>query len=155
MWAPPSQPFHYWPDLTLESLSGWEFDFSGLMTQLEDRRQAEGLAFYQDHDDTSNALNRLFVELRGAQEEWARGGDNNVLLFDPTYNTNRYLFKLCQVCTVCPSGKTVILAWCVLEKEGKNDFEWAFRCIAQTFKVAPAVKLPATKIGTARHESSS
>ena len=140
----PSAPLPPWNYKTVvhhcaPGRSGWEFDFSGLMTQLEDRRQAEGLAFYQDHDDTSNALNRLFVELRGAQEEWARGGDNNVLLFDPTYNTNRYLFKLCQVCTVCPSGKTVILAWCVLEKEGKNDFEWAFRCIAQTFKVAPAV----------------
>ena len=116
-----------------------DFDFSGLLTSLEARRESSGLRYFLDHDPMTNRISRILVEQDGAAMEWARGGAHNVLLFDPTHGTNRYRWQLCLLTTVSTSGKTVILAWCVLQHAGVNDFEWAFLCFASCVHVPPAI----------------
>ena len=116
-----------------------DLDFSGLMDQLGRQREEDGLAFFHDYAPATNRVNRLFVELRGGKEDWARGGKDNVLLFDPTHGTNVYRWKLCLFTSVCDRGCTIIVAWSVLETEGINDFEWAFRCFADVFRIPPSV----------------
>ena len=67
------------------------------------------------------------------------GYKSNVLLFDPTHGTNRWGFKLCCFVTVATTGRTSILAICLLKEEKRILFEWAFRCFAKAFKVAPGL----------------
>ena len=82
---------------------------------------------------------RIFWEPRDAKSEWARSGVNNILLFDPTASTNRYAFKLCCFVTISTTGKTIVLAVCLIRGEDQESFEWCFRCFAKYFRVPPRV----------------
>ena len=82
-------------------------------------------------------MDRCFIQLDGSTEEWALGGSENVLLFDPTHGTNRHRLKLAAFVTVAPSGQTVILAICLLEHEDEVTFEWLFNCFQRVFRVPP------------------
>ena len=75
----------------------------------------EGLERFVDYDGSTDRMTRLFVELPDAQAEWARGGADNVILIDPTFGTNVYRFKLCLITTLSASGKTVILAYVLID----------------------------------------
>jgi hypothetical protein len=108
-----------------------------VVSYLEQRGQ-EGLQHYMTVDETGR-LSRLFVEMEGACDEYALGGDDNVVLFDPTHGTSRYALKLCCFTTVSSAGQTIILAVAFLEKEDVFCFEWAFRCLMDVFKVSPPV----------------
>ena len=116
-----------------------EMDLTGLMALLQKRKDEERLEYSHDYDEATHTINRLWVELRGGRDDWARGGSDNALLFDPTHGTNVYKFKLCLFCTVSDNGKTVILAWAALESEGRLDFEWAFQSFARVFPTPPRV----------------
>ena len=87
--------------------------------------------------DANGCLDRCFIQLDGSIEEWALGGSENVLLFDPTHGTNRHRLKLAAFVTVAPSGQTVILAICLLEHEDEITFEWLFLCFQRVFRVPP------------------
>ena len=87
--------------------------------------------------DANGSLDRCFIQLDGSIEEWALGGSENVLLFDPTHGTNRHRLKLAAFVTVAPSGQTVILAICLLEHEDEITFEWLFNCFQRVFRVPP------------------
>ena len=114
-----------------------KLDSAKLIELLAARRDDQNLKFFAQHD--SNKLVRVFVQLDVALSDWARGGVNNVLLFDPTWGTNCYGLKLCCFTTVIGTGQTVILAMAILDSESEKNFEWAFRCFAEAFLVAPAV----------------
>ena len=79
----------------------------------------------------------LFFELPGAKATWAKGGDTNVLLFDPTHGTNRYKMKLCSFTTVGENSATECLAVALLLSESTDMFVWAFRCFTEVFRVPP------------------
>ena len=111
-------------------------DASNLLQLLEERQRADGLAFFA-RNSSSGALSQVFVELAHGFEDWAVGGTENVLLFDPTWGTNRAGFKLCCFTTVSSTGQTVILAFCLLMEETHIMFEWAFRCFAEVFRTPP------------------
>lgn len=76
-----------------------------MVSYLEQRGQ-EGLQHYMTVDETGR-LSRLFVEMEGACDEYALGGDDNVVLFDPTHGTSRYALKLCCFTTVSSAGQTI------------------------------------------------
>ena len=66
------------------------------------RQKTEGVSSFVRTTSTPQGelmLDRVFVELEDGMAEWARGGDANVILFDPTYNTNKFGFKLCPFVT--------------------------------------------------------
>ena len=100
-------------------------------------QKEDGHEFYLTVD-ASGRMDRCFVQLDGSLEEWALGGTQNVLLFDPTHGTNKYGLKLAAFVTVAPTGQTVILAICLFVHEDEDTFEWCFRSFARVFRVAPA-----------------
>ena len=106
-----------------------------LMEALEDRARS-GLKYFVRTDD-ADVVNRVFVEVDGGLKTWARGGKDNVLLFDTTWGTNRQGFKLGCFITIASTGQTEVVALALLASETKDMFEWAFRCFAKVFKVAP------------------
>ena len=99
-------------------------------------QRLDGLEFFVNVD-AEGCLDRCFIQLDGSIEEWALGGSENVLLFDPTHGTNRHRLKLAAFVTVAPSGQTVILAICLLEHEDEITFEWLFLCFQRVFRVPP------------------
>jgi hypothetical protein len=111
-------------------------DASNLLQLLEERQREQGLACFA-RNNSSGVLSQVFVELAHAFEDWAVGGTENVLLFDPTWGTNRSGFKLCCFTTVSPTGQTVILAFALLLEETHMMFSWAFQCFAEVFRTPP------------------
>ena len=115
-----------------------EIDFTGLMEMLDARKTSTGLQRYLHFAPETGRMDRVWVEMPGAREEWASGGETNVVLFDPTHGANRYRWKLCFFSTLCrKTGKTIILAYALLEHEGKADFLWSFRCLHDALGVPP------------------
>jgi hypothetical protein len=113
-----------------------QYDAAGLAQLLQKRSEEKGLK-YKFTTDQAGFTTKVFAQLEGSTEEWARALDHNVVLFDPTHGTNRYGMKLCCFTTVGPTGQTVILAFALIKFEDKADIEWAFRCFAETFKTPP------------------
>ena len=111
---------------------------SGIFESLQRRREASGLQFFVGVEPDGDVVDRVFIETVGGFQTWARGGNSNVVLFDPTWGTNREGFKLCLFVTVGSTGATECIALCLLRSETIDHFEWAFRCFAQVFKIAPA-----------------
>ena len=116
-----------------------DVDFDGLMEQLSDRKANRGLPFFLDHNPQTLRVNRMYVALAGGVEEWSVGGEDNVLLFDPTWGTNLYRWKLCMIATVAATGETVLIAYALLEEETMLGFEWVFGCVSSHLVVPPKV----------------
>ena len=112
-------------------------DATGFAEELLKRKEEYGLG-HAVKTDQSGTISGVVVEMDGAFADWAQGGDDNVLLFDPTHGTNRYGLKLCCFTTVNSSGMTKILAFALLRHEGIDDIEWAFRQFQTIFKKEPA-----------------
>ena len=114
-----------------------ELDATHLIEELETRNKERGLEYMARTEGDRLAL--VFWECEDAMDDWAQGGESNVLLFDPTCNTNKYGLKLACFTTVASTGQTVILACCLVRSENEASFEWAFRCFSDTFRVKPAI----------------
>jgi hypothetical protein len=112
-------------------------DASGLLDFLQERRDTGYQCFVRA--DGEGCLDRIFFELEDALTDYAVGGADNVLLFDPTHGTNKYGLKLALFVTVAATGASVALAVCVFAHEDEETFEWCFRCAACTFRRPPAV----------------
>ena len=112
-----------------------EVDFDGLIESLKAREKTEGLRYYMDHDPQTFRMSRLYVEIKGADRDWAVGGNDNSALFDPTWGANVYRWKLCMIATLSKTGETVIAAYALLEEESVLAFEWVFRCMHETLVV--------------------
>ena len=123
-----------------QSVRERDYDATGLVEFLAERESNLGMKNYVKTDQSGH-INRVFVQLDNSKEEYAAGGEHNVVMFDPTAGTNRYGLKLCCFTTVGSSGQTVILAFALLKYEDEAQIEWAFRCFADTFRVAPATLL--------------
>ena len=115
-----------------------EWDFSEMALFLLGRERNDGLKCFINNNK-QREVNRIWFELEGAFEEWAVAGKDNVLLFDPTYQTNRHGMKLACFVSISPDGASVILAACVLNYERAEDIQWAFECFHEVFKKAPNV----------------
>ena len=113
-----------------------EFDMSNFVEYLAQRQRRLGCVYKMQCKATGEP-ERIFVQLDDSFKEWAATEDN-VLLFDPTWGTNRYGMKLCCFTTVSSTGQTVILAFAVLSTEGRDDILWAFRCFSDIFIAAPS-----------------
>ena len=87
-------------------------DASGLLDFLQERRDTGYQCFVRA--DGEGCLDRIFFELEDALTDYAVGGADNVLLFDPTHGTNKYGLKLALFVTVAATGASVALAVCVL-----------------------------------------
>ena len=92
--------------------------------------------------DANNHITRTFVELQGAREIWgssrAKFKVSNVLLFDPTFGTNKFGLKLSMFITVDGEGNSFVLAYVVHESEDEADIEWALKCFVEVFKTKPS-----------------
>ena len=129
-------------DTFVRDRSDNSWDLCEAIELLAKRKTEEGLAYYAKtipHADGGVIVSYLFAEIEGAMAEWARGGNFNVLLFDPTHNTNKMGLKLCPFVTVGPTGQTVILALALINNEDFDHILWAFQRFHETFKVAPFV----------------
>ena len=118
------------------SVGNRDFDAVGLVELLQQRATELGMMYFAQTDE-SGFVKRVFAQLDDSISEWARTGEANIVLFDPTHGTNRYGMKLCCFTTVGPTGQTVILAIALISYEDTNDIEWALRCFAKVFKTAP------------------
>ncbi len=83
-------------------------------------------------------LSRCFFELEHGVDEWARGGDLNVLFLDGTFSTNRAGLTLVAFTTVSSTGQTVVLAIGLLRSQSALCYEWLYRRFHDVFKVKPA-----------------
>ena len=119
-------------------------DLTGMIEFLHDRERNEGIKSVVKtvgHAGGVLTVRRVFVELDHAMAEYARGGDSNVVLFDPTWGTNRSGLKLAMFVTIGSSGQSVVLAFVLIKYEDQFDIEWAFRCFHWAFKRRPEVLL--------------
>jgi len=64
---------------------------------------------------------------------------SNMVIYDTTFATNRYGFKLGLFVTVDAHLRTIILAQSLLLHETKDDFVWAFNAFKKYFKIPPTV----------------
>lgn len=116
-------------------------DASGFINMLQERNEQTGLSFFFDTDET-NAVNRAFVEAKGARDIWGTdrpdSGIRNVLLFDPTFGTNAYGLKLSCFVTVDGNGSTRILAYMVHASEDADDVLWGLRRFDAVFVIKPS-----------------
>lgn len=119
------------------SSSNQGFCLHNIIEDLESRKSEKGLRYFVRTDEMEY-MDRLFIELAGGFETWAEGGENNVLLFDPTWGTNKQGYKLCCFTTIGGTGSTEIVAVAILARETEEMFEWAFRCFASVFKESPS-----------------
>ena len=109
---------------------------ASILAELEERKQSTGLEYFV-RTDGEDVVDRIFFELDGGVATWSRNVDTNVLLFDPTWGTNKETFYLCCFTTVGNTGENEILAACLLKSESFDMFTWAFRCFAAVFKTSP------------------
>ena len=100
-------------------------------------QRLDGHEFYVNVD-AEGCLDRCLIQLDGSIDEWALGGADNVLLFDPTFGTNRHRLKLAAFVTVAPSGQSVVLAISLLAHEDEVTFEWLFAGFQRIFRVPPS-----------------
>ena len=118
------------------SIKEKQFDVSGLIDCLRERESLDGLPFFVQ-TDCFGALSRVFFTMEDGFDEYALGGDLNVVLLDATHGTNRYNFKLVCFTTVSSCGQTVILAGALLAAEDIESYEWALQCFLRVFRKAP------------------
>ena len=115
-------------------------DMSDMVENLMNREKDKGLRSFVKTISTADGglvVDRVFMEMDRAMQEYARGGSENVVLFDPTANTNKYKAKLCPFVTVGSTGQTVILAIALINLEDTAHILWAFECFHAVFKVKP------------------
>ena len=115
-----------------------DLDLDGLSQHLKEREEELGLN-YELHLDPSGNLDMCFAQLADAMKDWARGGNSNILLFDPTAGTNRLGMKLCMFVTVSPTGKTTTAALALIRRENRHSFEWCLRSFAKAFRTPPSL----------------
>ena len=113
------------------------FDLTGMVETLK-ARESEANTGYELRCDQKGIATHIFVQLDNAMQDWANC-ENNVLLFDPTWGTQRSGMKLCCFTTVSASGQTVVLAFTVVQDETADSMLWSFRSFARHFKRPPAV----------------
>ena len=117
-------------------LGGGGLDATDFIEILEERRSNGYKYFFQT--DENGRLERLSFEMDDAMQSYALGGDENVLLFDPTFGTNKYGLQLSMFTAVAETGATVILFVCLFRSGDENTFKWCFKCFHDTFRVAPS-----------------
>ena len=93
--------------------------------------------YWSSYSSEDNELTRVFFELDGCKEEWARC-ENDVILFDTKFGTNAYGMKLgLFVCVSC-TGRTVVLAVVLIMNEDVNSFGWSFDRLADCLRRPPS-----------------
>ena len=98
--------------------------FKGIFAELQGPHRLLGLRhMVRTSEDGQDALEGLFVQLSLGIEEYALGGQDNTILFDPTHGTNLYKWFLCMFVTPNREGQTVILAYCYLAAQSADLFE--------------------------------
>jgi len=113
-------------------------DSSNLIETFESRRDEQDL-FYKHRLNSADQLDCVFVEFEGPRELWAKGGVDNVCMFDTQHGTSSYDMKTGLFVTIDESGKTKILALSVLKSEDKPSFIWIFTMFALCFGSLPQV----------------
>ena len=115
-----------------------EHDCEGFIDLLLSYERKTGNQFFITTDDLG-FMNRSWVEMPGARQEWARNGKSNVLMIDATCGTNRYGMKLTLFVTVDGLGRTLLLAYMLHSLEEAADILWGLRCFQATFHTPPSV----------------
>ena len=110
--------------------TGGHLNCENLLRNLEKRRDETGLQHYVEVDD-EDVMCMVFIELDGGKTTWSRGGTNNVVLFDPTWGTNKEGYKLAMFTSVGSNGATEILAAVLLLHEYVEYFHWSFTCFTK------------------------
>ena len=117
-------------------------DMTDMVQLLAQRKEEDGYysaSKFESHEDNSFTLSRVFVELDHGMPEYARGGNFNIILFDPVHGTNKHKLKLSCFVTIGSTGQTVILALVLIDLEDTVAITWAFKCFHECFKRAPAI----------------
>ena len=93
--------------------------------------------YWSSYSSEDNELTRVFFELDGCKEEWARC-ENDVVLFDTKFGTNAYGMKLGLFVCVSHTGRTVVLAVVLIMHEDVNSFAWSFDRLADCLRRPPS-----------------
>jgi len=64
---------------------------------------------------------------------------NDVLIVDPTYNTNRFQMMLCIITVVDNNYKTRIVAYAIIEDETLDTYRWIFNTILTETGISPRI----------------
>ena len=91
---------------------------------------------YRNYLLTDKGLEENPALSRAVRQEIHR---SHMVIFDTTFSTNRYGFKLGLFITVNEHLRTVVLAQTLLMRELKEDFVWAFEQFLKYFKIPPVV----------------
>ena len=126
-------------DIMAPHRSSKTLDASNLLEELEVRK-AQGLAsFFRTNADAQ--LISVFWECYGAMEVWSESRNTNVVMFDPTYNTNAHGLQLSAFTTIDKHGRTKILAISLFTNADEVTFTWLFQKFVLVFRIPPAVIL--------------
>ncbi|KAI0994999.1 hypothetical protein K3495_g13182 [Podosphaera aphanis] len=85
---------------------------------------------------SNNRIQHLFIAY--AQSIELTKTNQDVLLVDTTYKTNRFHMPLLHMIGVTSSGMTFSIGFCFLPEETSQDFIWAFQCF-QELGIDPSV----------------
>ncbi|KAL3840675.1 hypothetical protein ACJIZ3_025266 [Penstemon smallii] len=113
-----------------------EGDMNTLINNLKNDQVKDARIFYKYCVDETGVLTRLFWCDGPSRAEYDAFGD--VLVFDSTYKTNRYLYPLVIFSGVNNHGSTCIFATCFLQNETTESYQW----VLQTFLEAMGGKVP-------------
>ncbi|KAK4478876.1 hypothetical protein RD792_014382 [Penstemon davidsonii] len=113
-----------------------EGDLNTAINNMKDLQVKDERFFYKYSIDEKGILNRLFWCDGSSRAEYDHFGD--VLVFDSTYKTNRYLYPLVIFSGVNNHGSTCIFAACFLQNETTESYQW----VLQTFLESMGGKIP-------------
>ncbi|KAL3849686.1 hypothetical protein ACJIZ3_011568 [Penstemon smallii] len=113
-----------------------EGDIHTVINKLKESKQKDDRFFYKYCVDEEDTLTRLFWCDGSSRAEYEAFGD--VLVFDSSYKTNRYLYPLVIFSGVNNHGSTCIFAACFLQDETIESYQW----VLQTFLEAMGGKIP-------------
>src|SRR3954447_3725411 len=64
---------------------------------------------------------------------------NDIMIFDTTYNTNRFQMMLCVIAVIDNNFRTRIVACAVIEDESLNTYQWILNNILTETDISPEV----------------
>ncbi|RKF66875.1 PKS-NRPS hybrid synthetase, partial [Golovinomyces cichoracearum] len=84
----------------------------------------------------TNRIRHLFIAY--PQSIQLAQTNQDVILVDNTYKTNKFDMPLLHIISITSSGMTLSIGFCFLPSETEEDFIWAFKCF-QGLGINPAI----------------
>ena len=116
-----------------------ELDAADVLQLLQEMKQEDDRVMYFHTVDDNHALQHIFWMLPWSKELYAKYHD--VVVFDTTYQINRYKMPCGIFVGVNNHGQSIPLAGCLILDEKRETFAWVFRCFVDAGGIAPSAIL--------------